>query len=636
MFVALALNFALIQQIAIANTNYCPVTTQLDFNDNFLYPVDIYDCRNAGTHDAPDFDELNCFSVREANGHPADYHNRHNCSAIYKVKCPIDRQFVADALKRTKAISPYSPICHLCDLLEDASRVFNVYVIGGSVTGIIDYMILSFIAYVVFAFKDIIVLYCVMIGGANTLGCCPKDECKCNGRHGCNRCTLTAYLGDYLKKRYKATVNVYNMGGLRGNTEGFAHSLRNLILTKNSQFEGFTSSDIVFLDYSGNEGISIEDVKTLRTIASNAETLLRRIYYNSEPHSFPTVIYLANLASPASPRAIASYNEYYLEFARAYNVSVWSFRDSVHATRNRSDHPSRSETGALSGGDDDTCSITDRLNALDYLDYSHYGDHNHPSWHVHMTQSDLYAAIWNHELHACDEAILRPADKSLDIWGPVASADNIAFNHAHLDRTIDDLPPPVYGMTDISKELLCDTSVQTDPLLELSYDIVLDPFQRHPGRPVIGAYRSEPAGAWALAEDVVGRGGFISSTPDAKLYLTFANMTFAEFHSMSERHVVWIAIEYLRTYESAGRVTLKFCGQSVGGMDGLWEDWTSYHVSYVQLAEIKLSSGMCNLTSSDLLELEVTYHHTDQLESLKEGKPEHFKLIAVKSCFVRS
>ena len=259
-------------------------------------------------------------------------------------------------------------------------------------------------------------------------------------------------------------------------------------------------------------------MKYFHTVARGAESLLRRIYFNSVPHSFPTVIYIANLALPFPTDAVATFNEYYIEFARAYNISVWSFRDAIAATRNRSvDGGSTSVSGSSKS---QKCSLADRPNALDYLDYAHYGDRNHPSWHVHLTQADLAAAIWEHELHACDDTILRVVDSLLDTWGPVKSADNIAFNQAHLDRTVDELPPAVFGNAEISQEIMCDTTIQLDPMIYLSYDIILDPKKRHIGEQVFGSYRTSPEGGWALGEDVVGRGGFLSSTSDSKLYLT--------------------------------------------------------------------------------------------------------------------
>jgi len=453
---------------------------------------------------------------------------------------------------------------------------------------------------------------------------------------------MTAYLTDYLtKKGYSAKINIFNMGGLRPSPESFGLSLKSLIGKMNKEFTGrFSSSDILLLDYSGNEGFfankNNEKAKLFRNQARASESLLRRIYFNSVPHSFPTVIYLANLALPF-PNAVGTFNEYYIEFARAYNVSVWSFRDAIAAARERSINSTTSKD--KSSDNDNTnnnneCSLADRPQALNHLDYAHFGDHTHPSWHVHMTQADLAAAIWEHELHACDDAILRIADSSLDTWGPVKSADNIAFNHAHLDRTVDELPPALYGNAEIAEELMCDTSAQVDPMIDLSYDIIIDPKKHNVGKPVFGSYRSSPEGAWSLGEDIVGRGGFLSSTPDAKLYLTWANLTYAGLQKLEDNKTLLIAIEYLRTYESAGRVTINFCGKPVAEVNGLWDDWKEYHVSYVQLQELKLNKKHCDVNSNDLVELELVYHSTSVPESLKEGKPEHFKVIAIKACFL--
>jgi len=91
-------------------------------------------------HEASDFETLNCFSIREANGYPPSYHNKHNCSNIYKVACPIDQQFLADSIRRSKSISPFSPLCFIRDQLYDKAQVINVYIIGGSVTGLIIYI----------------------------------------------------------------------------------------------------------------------------------------------------------------------------------------------------------------------------------------------------------------------------------------------------------------------------------------------------------------------------------------------------------------------------------------------------------------------------------------------------------------
>lgn len=133
MFVSYAFIF-LFGHASASKSKYCPVTSQSNFESNFLYPVDIYDCKS-GSHYASDFDTVNCYSIHEARGMPHEFQNRHNCSFEYQMPCPIYPELMVDAVKRMKAISPYSPICHLKDRLNSQSEVFNVYFIGGSVTG---------------------------------------------------------------------------------------------------------------------------------------------------------------------------------------------------------------------------------------------------------------------------------------------------------------------------------------------------------------------------------------------------------------------------------------------------------------------------------------------------------------------
>jgi hypothetical protein len=191
---------------------------------------------------------------------------------IYKVQCPIDRQLLVEATKRTKEISPFSPICHLKRHLNDPTEVINVYFIGGSVTA-----------------------------GAYSHGCCSTEECACAKEHHCYRCTLAMYLSQYLNNNYRATVNLFNLGGLRGNPDSFAREFKRLMTLTNPNFENFTSNDIVFLDYSANEankGHKFRDKKTVREYEFGAEALIRRVFMNSLPRSFPTVIYLANTPNP--------------------------------------------------------------------------------------------------------------------------------------------------------------------------------------------------------------------------------------------------------------------------------------------------------------------------------------------------
>lgn len=114
-------------------STYCPVSQQSNFSD-FLYPVDIYDCKN-GNHQASDFETNNCFSFREKE-RSDPFINKHNCSFTYKIKCPVDQSLLVNALKRTKAITAYSPICHLKNRLADPNQQINIYILGGSVTGI--------------------------------------------------------------------------------------------------------------------------------------------------------------------------------------------------------------------------------------------------------------------------------------------------------------------------------------------------------------------------------------------------------------------------------------------------------------------------------------------------------------------
>jgi len=612
------LAFAIIIFVQGFKVPLCPVTSQTNFSDtNFLYPVDIYDC--GSNHEAPDFDTLKCFSIDEyridsTSARKSIY--SHNCSVIYKVQCPIDRQLLVEATKRTKEISPFSPICHLKRHLNDPTEVINVYFIGGSVTA-----------------------------GAYSHGCCSTEECACAKEHHCYRCTLATYLSRYLNNNYRATVNLFNLGGWRGNPGSFSAEFKRLMTLTNPNFENFTSNDIVFLDYSANEankGHKFRDKKTVREYEFGAEALIRRVFMNSLPRSFPTVIYLANTPNPFVNVQDESghFDRWYLELARHYNATVWSYRDAIlAATALRNNHQADASSIPSEGGQCTT--LTDRGLALDYLDYMHYGDRIHPSWHVHMFQADLYAALFEHELHACDNPMLRDMDPaSPSKWGMIFSSENLDFNRACQSRTVADLPTELFGLSDMSKEVLCDTKLRSTPLLDLSYNVLVDPHRkRKVGEPIFGSFQSTPPDEWKLAEDVVGRGGFISSTIDAKLKFSLSNLTYAEFHNsklVPSTHRVLVEIEYLRTYENAGMVDVNICGNTVGVINGLWGDWKDYRVSYVQIAEYFIQQDTCELTTDQPISVELTYKPTNFPDSRTPpgNNIDHFKVIAIMACFV--
>lgn len=289
-FISLSLSLV-IESVARSKSSYCPVTSQSNFSENFLYPVDIYDCKDA-THEAPDFATNNCYSFREATFGTQLIHG-HNCSFVYEVKCPIDHSLLVNALKRTKDISPYSPICHLKKKLADPTQVINVYFIGGSVTA-----------------------------GSNSNGCCPTAECACEGLHHCPRCAMPHYLGEYLKATNRATVNWFNLGGHRGMPQDFSGDFGYLVPGTNPNFKGFTSNDVVFLDFSANEGHAghhWRDNRVARDLQFGAEMLLRKLYRNSVPQSFPTVIYLATAPNKypedTHPGENIHFDQWYLELA---------------------------------------------------------------------------------------------------------------------------------------------------------------------------------------------------------------------------------------------------------------------------------------------------------------------------------
>lgn len=436
-------------------------------------------------------------------------------------------------------------------------------------------------------------------------------------------------------------MNVFNGGGIRGKPKEFSSSFRNYISSIDSSFKGFTSNDVVFLDFSANEAFSgshFRDKAILRDFQTGAESLIRKVYRHSTPHSFPTVIYLATAPIPYQDTELRGANEHfdhwYLELARHYNATVWSYRDAILAAIADRDTVGKSVSAKAS----DQCnSLGDRVDALDYLDYRHYGDTIHPSWHVHMFQSDLYASIWEHELNACNDPHIHTLVPNQD--KKLSSTDNIAINLAVSNRTYAALPTELYDMSGATNEVFCDTYLQSDPLLYLSYAAIMKKEHHHSHhhthlKPLAGSYESDPPNSWKLAEDVVGRGGFITSTIGAKIKFKFANLTYAAFQKVSAMYSVVINIEYLKTYENIGTVHVNICGRPIQQINGLWDDYQDNRVSYVQLFELDFNHEQCRVNTDSLIEVELTFK-PNAPESITKGHQAHFKVISVMACFYR-
>ena len=203
-----------------SNSTHCPVSNALNKEDGYLsYPFGIFSNLTSSREEAV----VKCSHQLQRRIEQRHCPIRHSSNL-----CPIHEQNIRDAQSSTTwKVRP--TLCSLSQSLMTSNHTVNVFVLGGSFTL-----------------------------GRGTRGCCcdHRLDRKCVP-NACSRmrepvdaslsCRWSNFLHLFLASTFKAKVNVINLSST-------AQSSDKALFENSDRLKNLTSSDIVFLDYSVNDG----------------------------------------------------------------------------------------------------------------------------------------------------------------------------------------------------------------------------------------------------------------------------------------------------------------------------------------------------------------------------------------------
>lgn len=357
------------------------------------YPMDIFDPEQYSKLNSRDSHKLySCI------GHEKVQYTRHNCSLW--TRCPLRPQNILDAQRavttntldtqgwstKTSFCSAYSTLHNVAGAAGNHTRIV---ILGGSVTG-----------------------------GTYAGGCCCVKEVD-------RRCTLSAKINticaldnqkgicswsEHFKRWANAVfgdrVSVILICG------GGCHSLcmSNDLLVKFQEkgIRTLTSSDIVLIDHSVNDGETWRLKSQVPILEHALSSLIRKIYHASTEGSWPTVVLLEHWPFPSGmneriknatdiPPGSVDYSTMYSTIAARFELPVWSYKDVVWSRFVEND-PVQSKFRRY------LLFLNNRLKK--------YGMDSHPPFYVHLFYADLIAALLLSEFQRC--AVLVRGKGTLD------------------------------------------------------------------------------------------------------------------------------------------------------------------------------------------------------------------------------
>lgn len=436
-----------------------------------------------------------------------------NVSSLDIIKCypsmlPFDKQNIEDILS---AMTWKARSSSLCDVVVANNR-FNKN------NAIMKY-----------DNKRVPVVKLIFFGGSMTKGsgtegaCCCVDivDSSCPGLSACRRyngagndayCGWTGYISRWFQSAFPHVQFEFVDFSDHGRTSLvsanlFSSMIENLNMT-------LSSSDIVFLDHSVNDAYSCLKAANCKA-KLGLETLIREIIHHTinSDGSWPNIILIEQY-----PKAdkLAVYPPFYREIAKHYNLPLWSYPSFVYSTY-----------------------------AAKYQ--SHFvntlKDHGtHPPWHVHMLIADLFSGAFMTTLE-------RECKQSLE--------------NCSMSKKTTEMPSILYDVHDISQAVCADkashlvfaTATENDSATMANCHCDID---RPHDSPVA-------CQGWHQYTDRHVPGfiiDFCSGSSIEKRKLEFP------FNKELPRGSL-LKIEYLRSYEKAGKFQVQVCGKVIDVVDSL-------------------------------------------------------------------
>jgi hypothetical protein len=283
------------------NQTTCLATEALRLNNPHrnVYPLDLF-----GQKVFPS-DNYSCFFLN-----PILRQETHSCSHSHNI-CPIKEEYLRIAMTGFENAS--SQICHTFKSLKDPNEPIhppvNVILIGASVTG----------------------------GVAS--GGCTKGFCSTEENAPCVQfdCAWPNSVLTYLRNRFekknknKKKINLIDLAAGATTSCTLLHTLVQKLEAKNVTL---SSRDLLFYDYSVNDGIVFQDPKQLQALRHCIEGVLEKLVHYSTDGLPPTIILLEfypfkgfTVVQQQPSTEMQSYSTVYHEVARKFHLPIISYRD---------------------------------------------------------------------------------------------------------------------------------------------------------------------------------------------------------------------------------------------------------------------------------------------------------------------
>jgi len=576
----------------------CPASSLINTSvDGYLgYPREFFDGKSSSTTSfICGFDEKirNGYNWNMSDTSLYVYEDQHKtrCGGFTnsesKDPCPVSDLNIRDFMKIrfTKGMHEFLK-ANLADTSSDSSHPLRVFLFGGSVPA-----------------------------GGDASGCCCSVRADMNCKITCHKtrssygyryapeCTWIARLIDFFRAFFHPRVVSFVDYSKGGSNSAHGAAVVSALTASGSPII-LTPNDIVFIDYSTNDAFfnhGIRESSDLSVMAANVESLVLALLKPALKSSVlanatrqyldfhPSIVILEQWPFRDYYSSFHEFNSSGIDYSLAYhriadlyNLELWSLQDvGWHEYR-----PFLHETLTYQ-----------RQGGILFNNvYSPGIAHHHPRWHVHLFLADLVAA-----------AIVRSA-KYFEKLPP----ENYTTDPTYY------LPPPYDRANIDSAGSSCSTVMGNyNSAVELN----------RVGTEIEVSAVSIPK-CFLLGSEGDDKTGWISTLSESSSATCSKDFI---FNSSSAESQYRIHVEYLRSYENAGVVSLKLCNQDIASLDALWE------ISSPRVSMIALKTIQFNTTAFPCIagvpSFSVRAVHSKALDRLSERKPsQKFRLIRIWVC----
>lgn len=266
--------------------NLCPASNIIDTKNDgiYSYPIDVFDLTTYNQlkiqyEIKPDDSDLDKIYHHEevfkcTSSEISNYVINHTCSTL--TTCPIISEYIDIAVNKTSSWKYKHSLCQIRNALHDPDSIINIIVVGGSVS----------------------------YGSASTGCCCdpildtkcktiqsPRTPERCGDGDITELCRWSHYFYKWLSMKSLGKVIEINLSEGGYNSQLEAEDI--LTHLDSAGIARLTSTDIVFLDYSVNDGIAFyQDISKQKTLEKSLMKLIGRLIEKSTPGSWPSIILL--------------------------------------------------------------------------------------------------------------------------------------------------------------------------------------------------------------------------------------------------------------------------------------------------------------------------------------------------------